>query len=301
MADATNEGLQIFESQRTRLVALAYRMLGDVGRAEDMVQEAWLRWQGRQEVVDSPPAYLVTMVTRLCLNELDSAKTRHEQSRGDRLPEPVALEEGTLGRIEVLEQVSMAFLVMLQRLSPAERAVLLLHDVFDFAHAEIATLVDKNEAACRKLLERAHEHVASEKRLFVASRETHQRLLTLFIEAASAGDTTALVELLAEDAVLITDGGPDGRRGRGFRNLRLPLQGAAKIAAFVVATARNAGLEAEMRELNGQPAIVLYDEEKPSAALLLGVANGHIHRVFFHADTTRLQHVGHRARKSPPN
>jgi RNA polymerase sigma-70 factor, ECF subfamily len=302
MADATDDGLQAFESQRTRLVALAYRMLGDLGRAEDMVQEAWLRWQGRQQIVDSPAAYLVTMVTRLCLNELDSAKTRREQSRGDRLPEPVALEEGALGRIEALEQISMAFLVMLQRLSPAERAVLLLHDVFDFAHAEIATLVDKNEAACRKLLERAHQHVASEKRLFVASsRETHQRLLTLFIKAASAGDTNALVELLAEDAVLITDGGPDGRRGRGFRNLRLPLQGAAKIAAFIVATARNAGLEAEMRELNGQPAIVLYDKEKPSGALLLGVANGHIHRVFFHADTTRLQHVGPRARKSPPN
>ena len=117
------QGLDIFESERARLVALAYRMLGDVARAEDMVQEAWLRWRGREEAVESPSAWLVTTVTRLCLNELDSAKTRREESRGDRLPEPVALEEGTLGRVESLEQVSMAFLVMLQRLNPAERVV----------------------------------------------------------------------------------------------------------------------------------------------------------------------------------
>ena len=298
MADSTTEDLEVFESQRSRLVALAYRMLGDVARAEDMVQEAWLRWQGRHEEVESPPAYLVTMVTRLCLNELDSAKTRREQSRGDRLPEPVALDEGTLGRIEALEHVSMAFLVMLQRLTPAERAVLLLHDVFDFAHLEIAALIDKNEAACRKILERAREHVASEKSLFVASRDMHQRLLGSFMQAASAGDASALVGLLAEDAVLITDGGPEGRRGRGFRNLQLPLQGAAKIAAFVVATARDSGLEAEMHDLNGQPAIVLYENDRPSAALLLGVASGRIHRVFFHADTTRLQHLGPRTPKS---
>ncbi len=190
---------------------------------------------------------------------------------------------------------------MLQRLTPAERAVLLLHDVFDFAHAEIAALIDKNEAASRKLLERARAHVASEKRLFGASREMHQRLLGSFVQAAAAGDTSALVELLAEDAVLITDGGPEGRRGRGFRNLQLPLQGAVKIAAFVVATARDTGLEVEMHELNGQPAIVLYDQDQPSAALLLGVANGRIHRVFFHADTTRLRHLGPRGRKPHPN
>jgi RNA polymerase sigma-70 factor (ECF subfamily) len=300
MANSTTD-LEAFELQRARLVALAYRMLGDMGRAEDMVQEAWLRWQGRREEVDSPPAYLVTMVTRLCLNDLDSAKTRREQSRSDRLPEPVALDAGVLGRIEVLEQISMAFLVMLQRLTPAERAVLLLHDVFDFAHAEIAALIGKNEAACRKLLERAREHAASEKRLFAASRETHQRLLGSFVQAASAGDSRALVQLLADDAVLITDGGPQGKRGRGLRNLQQPLQGAVKIAAFVVAAARDSGLVGEMHELNGQPAIVLYDKDQPSAALLLGVANGRIHRVFFHADNTRLQHLGPRGQNSQSN
>src|SRR5262249_22311223 len=174
---ARSADLAVFESHRALLVALAYRMLGDLGRAEDMVQEAWLRWQGRREEADSPRAYLVTVVTRLCLNELDSATSRREESRSDRLPEPVDLEEGGLSRLESLDQVSMAFLVVLQRLTPPERAVLLLHDVFDFSHDEIATLVGKSEAACRKLLERARQNVATEKRLFSTSQDAHRRLL----------------------------------------------------------------------------------------------------------------------------
>lgn len=129
-----------------RLLALAYRMLGgDFGRAEDLVQEAWLRWQRNEEPVDSPRAFLVRIVTRLCLNELASARARREESRGDRLPEPIDTNDLGLERIELLDQVSMAFLVLLRRLTPAERAALLLHDVFDFDHAEIATLLEKSE------------------------------------------------------------------------------------------------------------------------------------------------------------
>ena len=291
---AAKSDLEIFEAQRAQLLALGYRMLGDVARAEDMVQEAWLRWQRRRQEADSPRAYLVTLMTRLCLNELDSARMRREESRSDRLPEPVALDDSALGRVEALEQVSMAFLVVLQRLTPAERAVLLLHDVFDFAHAEIARLVGKSEAACRKLLERAREHVAAEKRLFAASRQMHEELLGAFVQAASAGDVDSLVSLLADDAVMITDGGATGRRGRGLRNLQKPLQGAANIAAFVVAATRDTPSQLELHELNGQPALVLYDAGTPSAALLLGVAQGRIHRVFFHADLARLRHLGRR-------
>jgi RNA polymerase sigma-70 factor, ECF subfamily len=123
-SSATN--LAVFESHRAPLVAHAYRMLGDLGRAEDMVQEAWLRRDGRREEVDSPRAYLVTIVTRLCFNELDSAKARREEIRGDRLPEPLDLDAGGIGHVEMLDQISMVFLVVLQRLTPAERAVLLL-------------------------------------------------------------------------------------------------------------------------------------------------------------------------------
>ena len=295
MARSAADDLAIFESHRALLIGLAYRMLGDLGRAEDMVQEAWLRWQGRREDADSPRAYLVTIVTRLCLNELDSARTRHEESRSDRLPEPIDLDEGGIGRLESLDQVSMAFLVVLQRLTPAERAVLLLHDVFDFAHDDIATLVGKSDAACRKLLG-ARQHVATGKRLFSTSPEAHRRLLGAFMQATYAGDVGALVTMLAEDAVLITDGGREGRSVGGLRNLRVPLHGAARIATFVVEATRRvaAALDVEERELNGQPAMVLYREGAPFAAILLGVADGRIHRVFFHADIARLRYLGPR-------
>jgi RNA polymerase sigma-70 factor (ECF subfamily) len=293
MTDTTAD-LAVFESHRALLIAQAYRMLGDLGRAEDMVQEAWLRWSGRRVEVASPRAYLITLVTRLCFNELDSAKTRREESRGDRLPEPVDLDQGGIGRVEMLDQVSMAFLVVLQRLTPAERAVLLLREVFDFDYKEIAALVDKTEPACRKILERARQHVAAEKRLFSASPDVHRRLLAAFTEAATAGDLGALIAMLAEDAVMITDGGHEGRKVGGIRNLRAPLTGAARIAAFVVATAGNSDLESEVHELNGQPALVFYDQNGPFAALLLAVADNRIHRIFFHADSRRLRYLGPR-------
>jgi RNA polymerase sigma-70 factor (ECF subfamily) len=286
--------LAAFEAERGSLLALAYRMLGDIARAEDLVQEAWLRWRGRAGEAALPRAYLTTLVTRLCLNELGSARQRREESRSDRLPEPIDLEQGGLGAIEVMEQVSMAFLVALQRLTPAERAVLLLHDVFDFDHAEIAGLIERNEPACRKLLSRARENIGAEKRLLKSSRETHERLLLAFLRATSAGDIASLVSLLAEDAVLITDGGPNGRQVGGVRNLNAPLRGAERIAAFVTATTRrNAGLlEPEVRELNGQPAIVFFRAEGVFAALSLGIADERIHRVYFHADLARLRRLG---------
>jgi RNA polymerase sigma-70 factor, ECF subfamily len=292
MTNAIAADLDVFQAHRALLVAHAYRMLGDLGRAEDMVQEAWLRWSGRHVHVESPRAYLVTLVTRLCCNELESAKTRREQSRSDRLPEPVDLDEGGIGRVEVSDQISMAFLVVLQRLPPAERAVLLLRDVFDFDYRDIGELLGKTETACRKLLERARQHVTQEKRLFSASAEEHQRLLTAFTTAASEGNIEALVSMLAEDAVMITDGGAQGRRVGGVRNLPAPLIGSAKIAAFVAATARSNDLEMELHELNGQPALVFYHENAPFAALLLAIADGRIHRVFFHGDLERLRYLG---------
>jgi len=294
MTTSTYTDLGVFQAHRPLLVAHAYRMLGDLGRAEDMVQDAWLRWSGRHVHVESPRAYLVTLVTRLCINELGSAKTRHEQSRSDRLPEPIDLDEGGIGRVEVSDRISMAFLVVLQRLTPPERAVLLLREVFDFDYKDIAALVGKSEAACRKLLERARQHVTEEKRLFSASADEHRRLLSAFTGAAADGNIDALVAMLADDAVMVTDGGAQGRRAAGIRNLQAPLAGARRIAAFVAATAGSIDLETEVHELNGQPALVFYHENAPFAALLLAIANGRIHRVFFHADLERLRYLGPR-------
>jgi RNA polymerase sigma-70 factor, ECF subfamily len=269
-------------------------MLGDLGRAQDIVQEAWLRWQRRDVDVHNPKAFLVTVVTRLCLNELDTARARREESRSDRLPEPVELRGNGMDRLEALEQVSMAFLVVLERLAPVERAVFLLHDVFDLAHDEIAPVVSRSAPASRKLLVRAREKLAMGRRLITATREEHQRLLDAFVRASAAGDISALLELLAADASITTDGGSGGRRQGRFRNLRQPLHGAANVARFIAATARDAALDIEPRDLNGQPGVVFYQNDEPFAALLLGVADGRIQHVFFHADRARLGHLGPR-------
>jgi RNA polymerase sigma-70 factor (ECF subfamily) len=284
-----------FETHRPALLALAYRMLGDMARAEDAVQEAWVRWQGKHAEVDSPKAFLLTTVTRLCLDELGSARARHEESRGDRLPEPVDLEAGALGQLEAVDQISMAFLVLLQRLTPAERAVLLLHDVFDLGHAEIAGLLEKTDAACRQLLGRARKHVAAEKRVFETSREEHRRLLHAFLRAATAGDQEPLVALLSEDAVMIAEGGPHGQRFGKIKNLGRPVVGAKKIAAVIKAFAGqqiSSAASYEERVLNGEPAIVAFRDGRAFAAILVSVAEGRIRHVFMQIDPDRLRHLG---------
>jgi RNA polymerase sigma-70 factor (ECF subfamily) len=291
----TNRDLAQFEAVRADLTGLAYRMLGDVGRAQDIVQEAWLRWQQREVEVESPKAFLVTIVTRLCLNELDSARARREESRGDRLPEPAALGEVGLDRVEAIEQVSMAFLVILERLSAPERATFLLHEVFDFTHDEIAPLVSRSPAACRKLLERAREKMIAGRRLATASRDEHERLLDGFLTSVTTGNVASLVELLAHDAVIVTDGGASGRTVGQRKNLSQPMQGAARVAAFVIGAAQNVELEVERRELNGRPGLVFYAGDAPFAALQLAIADGKVQQVFFHADLSRLAHVGPRS------
>jgi RNA polymerase sigma-70 factor (ECF subfamily) len=293
--DAVTDDTATFESHRPALVALAYRMLGDMARAEDVIQEAWLRWQGRAVDVDAPKAFLLKIVTRLCLNELASARARREETRGDRLPEPVDLDDAGLGRVEMLDQISMAFLVVLQRLTPAERAVLLLHDVFDMSHAEIASLLKKSEDACRQLLKRARENVAHERRVLEASRDEHRQLLQAFVHAAQGGELDPMLELLADDATLIIDTGPNGRRVGRIRNIGRPVVGAKRIAAFLAAVAREGTRRTTMHQciLNGQPAIVtLREDGRPSGALMISVADGRIRHIFVQADMDRLKHLG---------
>ena len=290
------DDVSTFESHRPALVALAYRMLGDVGRAEDVVQDAWLRWQGRSVSVDSPKPFLLKIVTRLCLNELDSARARREEARGDRLPEPVALDGTVLDQLAMLDEMSMAFLVLLQRLTPSERAVLLLSDVFGLAHAEIAALLQKSESACRQLLRRARDHVAAERRVFETSNEEHRRLLAAFVRASQSGEVEEMVRLLADDAVLIVDTGPEGRRVGRIRNVGRPISGARRVASFIAAVTREraSGAEGSFAEcvLNGQPATVFVRDGRPDAALLISIADGRIRSVFVQADPRRLTHLG---------
>jgi RNA polymerase sigma-70 factor (ECF subfamily) len=285
---------ETFEVHRPALLALAYRMLGDLGRAEDVVQDAWVRWQGHTSAVETPRAFLLKVVTRLCLNEMDSARARREESRGDRLPEPVDLDRSGFGRIEMLDQVSMAFLVVLQRLTPSERAALLLHDVFDFSHRQIAELLHRTEPACRQLLARARENVAQERRVLEASADEHRRLLHAFVQASAAGEQQRLIELLADDATLVVDAGPAGGRVGRIRNVGRPVEGATKIAAFIGQVARADTGPREIREcrLNGEPAVVIVRDGRPYAAVLVSVAAGKIRRAFIQTDPARLTHLG---------
>ena len=294
MSPQANPNIEIFQTHRPALMSLAYRMLGDLARAEDIVQEAWLRWDGREASVsvDAPKAYLVTVVTRLCLNELDSARARKEEARSDRLPEPVDFNASDLDLLEDSDQVSMAFLVVLQRLTPAERAVLLLHDVFDFSHADIARLVNRTDPACRQLLRRARENVAEERRTLTTARDEQVRLLRAFVGAVRGGDIAALTRMLVDDAIVIADGGADGIQFGQVRNLPRPLTGVARIAAFLTAASRRgAAIETSEHDLNGQPALVVTQEGRPIAAILLSIAEGKIRRVFIHADPARLGHI----------
>ncbi|TPV95951.1 MAG: sigma-70 family RNA polymerase sigma factor [Myxococcales bacterium FL481] len=287
----SEEGLGIeFSAARPSLLALAYRMLGDLGRAEDIVQDAWVRATPHCREIRHPKSYFIQTVTRLCLNELASARARREEARADRLPEPVDVDQRGLGIIDSLDRISMAFIVLLQRLSPAERAVLLLHEVFDFDHAEIATLVDKTPAACRQLLRRARDQVTQQRRSLRVEKHEHRRLLLAFLEAATRGDVSRLSKLLADDVVLIADGGAEGSRYGRVRNLPGPITGSRRVAAFLAAvTAQGSdGLEIRERELNGEPAVVVFKAGAPYTAITLDVSDGAIAGIFVHADTSRL-------------
>lgn len=205
-----------FEANRSRLKRLAYRMLGSVSEAEDVVQDAWLRWRGAGEGVTDPAAWLVRATTRLCIDRLRAAKVEREAYRGPWLPEPL-IEPLAEDPVERAEAVSIAFLLALERLSPLERAVFLLHDVFDQDYAEIAGTLERSEAAVRQLASRAREHVRSAKPRFVVDQAKAVQLAQAFMAASAAADFKTLAGLLAEDAIMVTDGG--GKRKAALRVL----------------------------------------------------------------------------------
>src|SRR4051794_7670959 len=190
--------IDAFEAQRPRLQRLAYRMLGSVAEAEDAVQDAWLRWTRAGEGVQDPAAWLVRATTRLCIDRLRAAKAERDAYRGPWLPEPL-IEPLTDDPVERAEDVSVAFLLALERLSPLERAVFLLHDVFDEDYAEVAATLERSEAAVGQLASRAREHVRDARPRFSVSRDKAVKLAEAFMTAATRGDFAALTSLLAED------------------------------------------------------------------------------------------------------
>ena len=247
-----------FEAQRPRLTRLAYRMLGSLADAEDAVQDAWLRWTRVDPVdVEDAAAWLTRATTRLCLDRLRAARAAREAYKGPWLPEP--LIEDPVDPVERAEDISVAFLLALERLSPLERAVLILHDVLDEDYRAIAETLGREEAVCRQLLSRARAHIRQARPRFGVTQDEVKRLADAFMQAMSRNDTAALSDLLAEDAVLVTDGG--GKRAAALR----PLVGRADILRLLERLiwrgAWKTPTKVRIARINGQLGAVLADAE----------------------------------------
>jgi RNA polymerase sigma-70 factor (TIGR02957 family) len=249
----------IFQAHRRRLLGVAYRMLGSTADAQDVLQDAWLRWnESDTESLRSAEAWLVTVVTRLSIDRLRAARTERAHYTGFWLPEPV-VEHGDTphGAVELADDVSVAFLTVLEQLSPEERAAFVLRQVFDADYADVAQALGKSEAACRQLVHRAQERLQQRKPRFNVSRAQHLKLLREFAQAAASGDLTALQGLIADDAELVSDG---GGKVRSFGKV---LRGAQRLALLYFATARRLARDGQrqdlvLAEVNGRPGLLRY-------------------------------------------
>ncbi|QIQ05947.1 RNA polymerase sigma factor SigJ [Streptomyces liangshanensis] len=281
-----------FEAHRSLLTGVAYRMLGRIADAEDVVQDAWLRWTAEERPeVREPRAYLVRITTRLAIDRLRQAHVRKEAYVGPWLPEPVATDlrsavPDSAERAMLAESVSFAVLVVLESLSPLERAVFVLREAFGFPYAEIATVLDRGEAAVRQLGARARRHV-DERRPRYDVDETERRALTeQFLAAAGGGDLEALLRLLAPDVRLIGDSG-----GKAKAPLRI-MEGADKVGRFLSAVSGDAGLyEFSVMEINGAPALLARTGGKLDLVLQLEVADGAIACVYIVRNPDKLSGV----------
>lgn len=273
------------ERHRPRLRALAYRMLGSVADAEDVLQDAFLRWHGAAETIETPGAWLTTTVTRLCLDRLKSARARRETYIGPWLPEPVATAEDEVDA----ESISIAFLLLLERLSPVERAAYLLHAVFDNDHAEVAKILGKSEAATRQAFHRAKEHLAAERPRFTTSRERHAELLQAFVAACAGQDAAALSQLLAADVRALTDGGGQTHAARKV------LVGPDHVSRFFVGLVKK-GVAGETTvhtmSLNGAPCFVIAIGGAPFAVLDIETDGTLIQTIHVVISPAKLRAVG---------
>ncbi len=249
-----------FETYRYLLFSIAYRMLGSVMEAEDMVQEAYLRYQATpRETIRAPKAFLCTIVTRLCLDHLKSARVQRETYVGPWLPEPVLtgtddmVTQSPAAEVNIHESISMAFLVLLESLTPVERAVFLLREVFDYEYHEIARMVEREEATCRQLFSRAKKHIAANRPRFEPTPEQHQAILSQFMQVVEAGDLTGIMNLLAEDVAWWSDGG--GKVKSAIR----PIKGRDPVHRFIggLIRMRPSATTHELIELNGKNAILI--------------------------------------------
>jgi RNA polymerase sigma-70 factor (ECF subfamily) len=285
--------LEAFDRHRRLLFGVAYRMLGSVADAEDTVQDAWLRWSAAdREDVDDPKAYLVRIVSRLALDRLGAARSRRETYVGPWLPEPLLTDDspGPGEAAELGEQVSLALLVVLETLSPLERAVFVLREVFGMTVAEVAGVVDRSEAAVRQVAHRAREHVRARQPRFDPDPRTQREVTERFFDAVAGGDLDRLMAVLSPDVVLVSDGG-----GRA-QAARRPIEGVDKVARFLVGIAAKGfaipGLEVRFAAINGRPGFAAWVDGQPFMALAPVVGEGRVEQVLVMVNPDKLAGLG---------
>lgn len=290
-AVTTETATDVFEAHRPVLLGVAYRMLGRVADAEDVVQDAWLRWSGADRAdVREPRGYLVRITTRLAIDRLRQIKARGETYVGPWLPEPYVTDFGatvpdTAERAVLADSVSLAVLVVLESLSPLERAVFVLREAFGFPYADIAAMIDRGEPAVRQLAGRARRHVEEGRPRYEVDPAQRRDLTERFLAAAADGDLEGLLALLAPDVRLVGDSG-----GKARAPLRV-LQTADKVGRFLVGAARKGLRDFSVRflELNGGPAVLVLSGDKPDSVFQLDVAGGRIQAVYVVRNPDKLR------------
>ena len=284
-----------YEELRPLLFSIAYRMIGSVSEAEDIVQEAFLRIHRAETegtTIDSPKAYLSAVTTRLGIDHLKSARVRREQYVGEWLPEPLLTDEGSpdaAAHAETADSLSTAFLVLLESLTPVERAVFLLREVFEYGYDEIARIVERSEENCRQLYVRARRHVDEGRPRFEADRKHRDELVERFFAAAERGDLAALEEMLADDVVVYGDGG-------GKAPSWQPVYGPERVAKLIAGTLRQAmelGASLRATHVNGQPGVVFLDPDgRIGAVMSVDVADGLVQTIRGVTNPDKLAHLG---------
>jgi RNA polymerase sigma-70 factor, ECF subfamily len=284
----------VFEPHRAYLRGLAYRMLSSMAEAEDAVQDAYIRWHRigakARGAIENPRAWLSKATTRLCLDRLKSARAQRETYVGPWLPEPVIEPEAAEDPAELARDLSVAFLLLLERLSPLERASFLLHDVFEMSFAQVAEVLRRDEAACRQLAARARKHIEEGRPRFDASGEDQARIAAAFLAAAGSGNTAQLAQLLAKDAVLISDGGGKVRAALN------PILGSDKVIAFLLGVQKKVpfpkGTEYRPSAINGLPGFLIVRPDGTVAQTLsFEIQDGAIHRIYAVRNPDKLRTI----------
>ena|SRR5215831_6874437 len=289
----TEDRLQAFHQHRAVLFSIAYRMLGSLADAEDMLQESFIRWQQAPDVeIVSTRAYLVTIVSRLCINHLQSARVKREQYVGQWLPEPLVTATNELLDLSLSSQlddsISMAFLVLMERLTPTERAVFLLRDVFDYEYSEIAQTVNQSGSNCRQILRRARQHIKEARPRFDPSPQQRDKLLKEFLDASARGDLDGLVALLSNEITFYSDGGGQ------VAALPNPVYGAENVARAVLGSLNKfvpRNIVSRYARINGQPGIVNYMDGHPHSVLTVDVIDQRICNIYVVSNPKKLERL----------